>query len=82
MLLPKLYRVVEIEYWSLRNRLGSNYRFIFDIDTKVKRTVRRVRVDNGWKWQIVNFDKISKYDYFVEQDQEILDMRDEIEGWE
>ncbi len=69
----KMYRPVTIEFSSLRNGLGSGLGVIFDVDETVKRKVRRVIVDNGWKWQIINSFNISEWDYFVEQDQDILD---------
>ncbi len=71
--LPKLGAPVKIRFWSLRNGVGGSLGVIFDIDTKVERKVRRVRSEDGWKWQIINLLEISEWDYFVEQDQEILD---------
>ena len=73
MKLPKLYRPIKIKFWSLRNGLGSNYGVIFDIDTEVERTVRRVLYGGDWKWQIVNLDKIREWDYFADTDQETLE---------
>jgi hypothetical protein len=73
--LPKLYRPVKIKFWSLRNGLGSNYGMIFDIDRQVERTCMRVLNKNGgWFWQIKNIINERKwnYDYFIDQDQEIL----------
>lgn len=70
--LPKLYRVIKIEFSSLRNGLGSNYGVIFDIDTMVTRKVRRVLCPGGWKWQIRDLHELWEWDYFVDTDQEIL----------
>lgn len=52
MQLPKLYRVVHLKFWSLRNTIGSSYGVIFDHDTMIIRRARRVLSDDGWKWQI------------------------------
>lgn len=70
--LPKLFRVVEIEFSSLRNGLGGSMGMVFGIDTMVRRKARRVLCDDGWKWQIFNALHESYYDYSVETDQEIL----------
>ena len=70
--LPKLYRVVEIEFSSLRNGLGSGLGVIFDIDTMVKRHVRRVLGPSGWCWQIKDLHQLREWDYFVDTDQEVL----------
>ena len=72
MKLPKLYRPVKIEFWSLRNKLGRNYGVIFDCDEIVERTVMRVRTKSGWKWQIKDLALLLEWDYYAEQDQEIL----------
>jgi len=72
MKLPKLYRVVAIEFWSLRNGLGANLGVIFDIDTRVKRLARRVLCASGWVWQIKDLNTIWEWDYAALQDQEIL----------
>jgi hypothetical protein len=71
--MPKLYRPVKIKFWSLRNGLGENYGVIFDIDEEVERIARRVLCDEGWKWQIKDTKKLSKWDYFIETDQISLD---------
>lgn len=73
MKLPKLYRIVTIEFWSLRNSVGSSLGMIFDIDTLVQRKARRVRFDGGWKWQIKDLQELFEWDYFAETDQEFLD---------
>ena len=73
MELPKLYAPVKIKFWSLRNGVGQSLGVIFDIDTVVERKCRRVKCEGGWKWQIVDFMKMEQWDYFVEQDKEILD---------
>jgi len=52
MKLPKLYRVVEIEFWSLRMKgvlLGATS----GVDTLVTRRAMRVRCAEGWKWSLV-----------------------------
>ena len=75
MKLPNLYSPIKIKFWSLRNGLGDGFGVIYDIDTEVERTVRRVLVERemGWKFQIVNLDKIREWDYFADTDQETLD---------
>jgi len=70
--LPKLYRVVKIKFWSLRNGLGGGLGVIFDIDTEVERLARRVLCEYGWKWQIKDLLELSEWDYFAIQDQDIL----------
>ena len=69
---PKLYRVVDIEFWTIRGALGSNLGMT-EVDARVSRKARRVLCSEGWKWQIVNADKISEWDYYVLVDQEYLD---------
>lgn len=71
---PKLYRPIVIRFSSLRSGIGANLGVIFDIDTVVERLAMKVRVSEGWKWQIKNMYKIAEYDYVVETDQEVLDM--------
>lgn len=73
MKLPKLYAPVNISFWSLRNSIGANGGVIFDNDEKVTRKCRRVITKDGWKWQIIDFDILAEYDYFVYTDKEILD---------
>ena len=73
MKLPKLYAPVKIKFRSLRNGLGANMGVIFDIDTDVVRKCRRVRCDDGWKWQLVDYYRDIDWDWGVEQDKEILD---------
>ncbi|EEJ4681674.1 TPA: hypothetical protein ACI4FL_000056 [Enterobacter roggenkampii] len=51
--LPKLYRVIEVDLDVLRSGIGEGGGVIFDIDTVVKRRVRRVKHAGGWKWQLV-----------------------------
>lgn len=73
MKLPKLYAPVKIKFSSLRNKLGPNLGMIFDCDEVVERKVRRVITPDGWKFQIVNYHQLLSYDYYVEQDKEMLD---------
>jgi len=73
MQLPKLYHAVKIKFWSLRNGIGEGMGVIFDIDTEVERKCMRVLIPNGWKWQIVNFDKMLEWDYLIETDKECLE---------
>lgn len=73
MKLPKLFRVVTIEFWSLRNGVGEDFGVIFDIDTKVQRRARRVRTRYGWNWQIESLYKTLEWDWCAEQDQDTLD---------
>jgi len=73
MELPKLYAPVRIKFWSLRMGLGANFGVIFDIDSEVERKCRRVRCNAGWKWQIVDYAKLAEWDFYAEQDKEILD---------
>lgn len=71
--LPKLYRLVNLTFPSLRNGVGENLGVIFDIDTIVERQVRRVLCKNGWKWQIQNINELAEYDPYVDTDQVSLD---------
>ena len=73
MKLPKLYAPTKIKFWSLRNGLGDGLGVVFDIDTKVERICARVRIEGGWKWQIINARNLCEHDYFIETDQETLD---------
>ncbi len=52
MRLPKLYRVVEIEFWSLRIE-GGLLGVAFDVDVLVTRSAMRVRCADGWKWSLM-----------------------------
>lgn len=70
---PKLYRPILIRFSSLRNKVGAGLGVIFDCDEMVERVAMRVRVESGWKWQIKNLRNIQEYDYYVEEDQFILD---------
>lgn len=70
--MPKLGRTVKIKFWSLRNELGNNLGVIFDTDKVVERECRRVRTEDGWKWQIKGLNQLCKYDYYALADQEIL----------
>ena len=72
--LPKLFRVIEVDLDVLRNGIGGGGGVIFDIDTVVKRKVRRVMHDGGWRWQLVRewLDQES-WDYCLEQDRECLE---------
>ena len=71
--LPKMYAPVDITFWSLRNGLGAGYGVVFDIDTKVTRKCRRVRTDNGWKWQLVRYYQDRDWDWTLETDKETLE---------
>lgn len=73
MTLPKLYNAVTIKFSSLRNDFGEGLGVIFDCDEDVARKARRVLTGDGWKWQIADLKRISQYDYYVCQDQEVLD---------
>lgn len=68
--LPKLYRTVNLKFWSLKNELGGSGGVIFDCDTQVTRKCRRVICPDGWKWQVC---KNFIGDWTVEYDQECLD---------
>ncbi|QLX24563.1 hypothetical protein [Citrobacter freundii] len=72
--LPKLFRVIEVDLDVLRNGIGGGGGVIFDIDTVVKRKVRRVMHAGGWRWQLVRewLDQES-WDYCLEQDRECLE---------
>lgn len=72
MVLPKLYRPVRITFHSLASGYGSDFGVIFDVDVLVSRECRRVLVDGGWEWQIVNRHKIEKFDPSVGTDHECL----------
>lgn len=72
--LPKFGARVLIRFSSLRMGGGLGGA-IFDQDTMVQRVCMRVHCKGGWKWQIVNYEKMLKrYGSTVEQDKEILDM--------
>lgn len=71
--LPKLYRVITVELDVLRNGFGANYGVIYDIDTVVKRKVRRVLDTDGWRWAMVREHRNQEqWDYFFEYDKECL----------
>jgi len=71
--LPKLYRAVNLEFYSLRNGLGGSGGVVFDIDTMVQRKARRVPNGGSWKWVVSISKQAAKADYFVDIDQEVLD---------
>jgi len=71
--IPKLGRPINAKFMSLRNGIGASMGVIFGIDTEVKRKVRRVLCEGGWKFQIVNLHEIVGYDWSAETDQVILD---------
>lgn len=71
--IPKLYSPTKIKFWGLRPVLGSNFGVILDSDIEVVRRCHRVLVENGWKWQIINYDDISFFDPFVASDKMVLD---------
>lgn len=69
--MPKLGRVVEVDLGVLRNGIGSGGGAIFDIDTVVKRKVRRVMDVNGWRWQLAREHRDREsWDYCFEYDRE------------
>jgi len=69
----KLRQIKKVSFWTLRNGVASGGGVIFDIDTKVTRLCRVVRVADGLKWQIIKKKHQHEWDYFLEQDQECLD---------
>lgn len=56
----------------MRNGIGSNYGVIFDCDQMVARKVRRVICNDGWKFQIIDSNKLREWDWFIDIDQECL----------
>ncbi len=78
--LPKLYTPVWIEFSSFRARFGANGGVMFDCDVMRKRKCRRVlsrdicHQPQGWKWQLVDADEVAKYDFNVDDDQDVLNM--------
>ena len=73
MKLPKLYRVVNLEFWSLRSSVGYRGGVTFDNDEKVLRRARRVLIDGGWKWSIQQTEFQQEWDYMLQIDQSCLD---------
>lgn len=73
MNLPKLYRVVDIEFWGLRPSLGSSLGVIYDNDVKVKRKAMLALVDGLPRWRIKSARGQCEWDYVLESDQECLD---------
>lgn len=72
--LPKMHRVIKVDLDVLRSSLGENNGVIYDCDTVVKRKVRRVLHDRGWRWQLVRECKNQEdWDYCFEQDKYCLD---------
>jgi hypothetical protein len=72
--LPKFGARVLIRFSSLRTH-GGLQGVTFDCDEMVQRVCRRVHCDGGWKWQIVNYEKMRLWHgSTVDQDKEILDM--------
>ena len=71
--LPKLYRPIDIIFWSLRDALGSNYGAMHDCDVEVTRKAMRVITGGGWKWQVHHINRIWMWDFTALQDQEIFD---------
>lgn len=69
--IPKLGRVVEVDLDVLRAGIGSNYGVIHDLDTVVKRKVRRVMDADGWRWQLVR-EKWDDEIYLFQSDRECL----------
>ncbi len=72
MKLPKLYRVVRIKFWSLRNAIGHNMGAINDVDILIEQYAMRVACKGGWKWQIKDLAKLCEWDHWAAVDQEIL----------
>jgi len=69
--MPKLGRVVEVDLDVLRAGIGSNYGVIHDLDTVVKRKVRRVMDVHGWRWQLAREHRDQElWDYCLEYDRE------------
>ena len=71
--LPHFRKTVKIKFSSLRTWIGPNLGVVFDCDEMVVREAYRKKTEDGWKWQIRAFNKISIHDYSVLVDQEILD---------
>jgi len=57
----------------LRNGVGPNLGVIFDMDEQVEREAYRVRVEDGWKWQVKGLNTINRYDSTADIDQEVFD---------
>jgi hypothetical protein len=73
--LPKLFRVIEVDLDVLRNGIGGGGGVIFDLDAVVKRKVRRVLHNGGWRWQMVReYPDQEMWDYCLEQDRESLEL--------
>lgn len=69
--MPRLGRVIEVDLGVLRCGIGSGGGAIYDIDTVVKRKVRRVMDSNGWRWQLARQHRDQElWDYCFEQDKE------------
>lgn len=71
--LPKLYRVITVDLDVLRNGIGGSGGVIFDIDTVIKRKVRRVLNERGgWRWVIAEERHEREWNYCLESDRECL----------
>jgi len=70
--MPKLYAPVWIKFGSLRMAVGANLG-VMEVDAEAIRKCRRVATSDGWKWQIIDFDKINEWDYSVRMDRDSLD---------
>lgn len=68
--LPKLYRVVNIKFWSLRMGIGG-CGGVEEYDIQVERKARRVLCDDGWKWQLI--DDKCLYFFSLHVDKDCLD---------
>ena len=65
--LPKLYTNVYLEFDSLR-MMGGLQGVTFDCDARVIRKCRRVATADGWKWQIVDFSELVRWESSVIDD--------------
>lgn len=74
MKIPKLYSIVNIRFWTLRNGIGAGGGVYYDNDVQVVRKCRRVLCGDSWRWQIVNGIRDSIFDYTIHQDNEVLEM--------
>jgi len=70
--IPKLYRAVKIEFWSLRCSLSLNLG-VTEHDIEVERIARRVPFGDSWKWVICTNGKQGLWDWALNTDQEVLD---------
>jgi len=72
--LPKMHKVIKVDLDVLRPSLAGGLGVIFDCDDVVERKVRRVKCENGWKWQLVKDSKDQdEWDYYFDDDKEIIE---------